>query len=176
MLSFMSLPRELRDQICEYVILSPARQPRAPNQTTEEMLDGYVTYNFPQLLVGPGASYRPQAIVSNATKLLLVNQQLRTETMEMLERMRSIVYDLDIAMTDNGILAATWINVPVLSTKIKQLNVTFRLCVTNDGERLKSEIEDMSGAPANPGPEDFFGLPPEQCKGSLSSNRISTTY
>ncbi|KAI4949498.1 hypothetical protein J4E91_005237 [Alternaria rosae] len=160
--SFMSLPRELRDQICEYVILSPARQPRALNQTTEEMLDGYVTYKFPQLFVGPGASYRPQAIVSNATKLLLVNQQLRTETMEMLEQLRSTVYDLDIAMTDNGILAATWINVPVLSTKIEQLNVTFRLCVTNDGERLKSEIGDMSGAPANPGPEDFFGLPPEQ--------------
>ena len=172
----MSLPRELRDQICEYVIHSPARQPQVLNQTTEDILEGYVNYEFPLLFVAPGPSYQPQAFVSNSTRLLLVNQQLRTETTELLERMRSIVYDLDIAMTDNGILAATWINVPVLATKIEQLNVTFRLCVTNDSERLKSEIEDMSGAPANPGPEDFFGLPPEQCKESLLSISVSTTY
>ena len=172
----MGLPRELRDQICEYVILSPARQPRVLNQTTEEILDGYITYEFPTPFVGPGPSHQPQAIVSNSTRLLLVNQQLRTETTEMLQRMRSIVYDLDLVMTDNGILAATWINVPVLSTRIEQLNVTLRLCVTNDSERLKSEIEDMLGAPANPGPEDFFGLLPKQCKESLPSISISTTY
>lgn len=94
----------------------------------------------------------------------------------MLQRMRSIVYDLDLVMTDNGILAATWINVPVLSTRIEQLNVTLRLCVTNDSERLKSEIEDMLGAPANPGPEDFFGLLPKQCKESIPSISISTIY
>lgn len=172
----MGLPRELRDQICEYVILSPARQPRVLNQTTEEILEGYTTYEFPTPFVRPGPSYQPQAIVSNSTRLLLVNQQLRTETTEMLQRMRSIVYDLDLVMTDNGILAATWINVPVLSTRIEQLNVTLRLCVTNDSERLKSEIEDMLGAPANPGPEDLFGILPKQCKESLPSISISTTY
>jgi hypothetical protein len=167
--SLMTIPRELRDQICEYVILSPARQPPSLDQTAEELLDGYVTYKNPKVFSGPGASYQPRASVSNAGKLLLINQHLRAETTEMLERMRSnVVYDLDIVMTEDGIMAATWISIPFLTSEIEQLNVTFRFCVTNDSEQLKSRLEDMSEAPANPRPEDFSGLPNEQCKQILS--------
>jgi hypothetical protein len=71
--------------------------------------------------------YQPQEFVSNAEKLLLVNQHLRAETLKTLERLRSITYDLDIIMVDDVALVATWTNVPVLTTNVEQLNVTLRM-------------------------------------------------
>jgi hypothetical protein len=125
--SLTTIPRELRDQICEYVILAPTREPPGLDQSFEQLIDGYVTYKRLEPDITTGAAYRPQAIVSNADNLLLVNQQLRTETAESLKRIKNITYEFDIIIADEVIPVATWTCIPVLTTKVEQLNATFRI-------------------------------------------------
>jgi hypothetical protein len=63
--------------------------------------------------------YQPLEFVSNVGKLLVLNQQLRAETLNTLERLRGITYDLDVIVADDAAFVATWTNVPVLTTEIE---------------------------------------------------------
>jgi hypothetical protein len=111
MSSLTTIPRELRDQICEYVILAPTYEPPELDQGFEQLIDGYVAYERPSPNPNPniniGALHRPQVIVSNADNLSLVNHQLRTEMTENLKRIKNVTYDLDIIIADEVTPVAT---------------------------------------------------------------------
>ncbi|KAF2791811.1 hypothetical protein K505DRAFT_326582 [Melanomma pulvis-pyrius CBS 109.77] len=131
--SFMSLPLELRDEICTYVILAPKRPPPSINQTSEQILQNRQTYREPALHSLGGrdlVKYLPEdEFVTTSTPLMLVSRQLHAETVANVERLGAEAhsYDLDIILVDETLLCPTWIRVPALTTRVNRVNVTLRI-------------------------------------------------
>jgi hypothetical protein len=96
--SLLSLPREIRDQIIEQILLFRKEPPQDPAHDTESRQDA----------IGHGA-LRPPAIspsTYNALGLLGTNVQLRDETQSRLEQL-NLSYSLDVMVVDNE-LWPTW--------------------------------------------------------------------
>ncbi|CAI6336642.1 unnamed protein product [Periconia digitata] len=131
MASLMTLPRELRDQICKEVILSPLTEPPELGLSFDAILDGRRSYQEPKTAAwsSPYAvRYQPSAIVASVTPLLLVNHQLYAETMDNLRTMpQTRTCDLDLIVLDEMFLCPTWIRVPVLTNNVDRVNVKFRI-------------------------------------------------
>lgn len=127
----MSLPRELRDKICTYAILTPKNEPPTLNQTFDEFLEGRQVLSNPSSNASSGTAfvrYRLEKFVATSTPLLLVNHQLNAETISNMRIMEGTHdYEIDIVLLDEIMLIPTWLHVPVLTTRIDTLNVTFRI-------------------------------------------------
>lgn len=117
MSSLLLLPREIRDQILEHVILFNKTPPKNPAHETESRLN----------LTGQDA-LRPPTIslkTYNASGLLRTNAQLRSETQNRLQQLK-LIYTLDVMVVDHEIWP-TWICCPArISGPIDEVNITLR--------------------------------------------------
>ncbi|KAJ4377593.1 hypothetical protein N0V83_000420 [Neocucurbitaria cava] len=158
MLSFMVLPRELRDKICTYVLFSQTNECPDLNQTFEQLLANRTCYDKPRLKSWLDLTMsHPGDTLSNATNLLLVNHQLHAETLENIKRYgKSITYDLDIILLDEILLLPTWTHVPILTTHLEEVNVTFRISGKYDAAKELPGRKRKDDDPA-PGPYAHFG-------------------
>lgn len=114
MCSLLSLPRELRDQIIEHVVLSHKAPPHDPAHD-------------PQLRGGPpsGGTLRSPTKTYSASALLATNAQLKDETQTRLNQL-DLSYSLDVMVLDNE-LWPTWTCCPSqASGPIKRINVSLR--------------------------------------------------
>lgn len=96
--TLLSLPRELRDQIIEYVVLSRIEPPLGPSHEVQLSQDVPVE----------GALRLPKksSRTYNATGLLGANGQLRDETQDCLSHLK-LTYSLDVMVVNNE-LWPTW--------------------------------------------------------------------
>ncbi|KAF2801804.1 uncharacterized protein BDZ99DRAFT_469329 [Mytilinidion resinicola] len=127
----LSLPRELRDTIIDRV-LSSARLAPPTISSAESNRCAPPSYEGPQ---DPGfdswpygqshVRFEQPAYISNSYPLFLTNHQLAAETASALRRL-SLPYELDVMQVDEAELWPTWLSVPVLTSKLDVVNVTFR--------------------------------------------------
>lgn len=136
MASLMSLPRELRDQIGIHVILAESERPDL-NQSFDDLINSRVQYKKPSLeAVCKVVLYLPQDSLKRCLPLLLVNRQLCTETLANLALLaKRPSYSLDIIVLDEVLLLPTWLSVPVLSTSLDIVDVTFRISGSYDARK-----------------------------------------
>jgi hypothetical protein len=123
MSSLLSLPRELRDHIIEYVISSYSAPPQAPEHDTcsrQEATDASA--------IRPAIS--PPHVLYHAYGLLLANRQLNAETRSRLEKSRS-PYSLDV-MVVGGELWPSWTCCPARASSIDAVDVTLRFFPDGD--------------------------------------------
>lgn len=128
MSSLMELARELRDQICNLVLTAENERPDI-TASFDELIEGRVHHEKPKLqAICKVVLYLPGAASNNNFSLLLVNRQLHIETRENLKVIaRRPTYSLDIVVLDEILLLPTWLSVPVITTSLDTLNVTFRI-------------------------------------------------
>ena len=129
MQSFMKLPREIRDQICIYAVLSPTTAPDT-TQSFEELTESRVNFKNPNLRAWCSlVLYSPNPPTSTVTSLLLVNKQLHSETRSNLELLAKSPYcSLDLIILDEIVLLPTWTTIPVPdTTTLNTVDVTFRI-------------------------------------------------
>ena len=117
MQSLLSLPREIRDQIIEHVVLSCKEPPQDPAHDVQLRQDA----------TGQGA-LRPPTVsprTYNASGLLETSVQLRHETQNRLQQLR-LPYSLDVMVVDNE-LWPTWTCCPSRAPgPIDTINVSLR--------------------------------------------------
>ena len=131
-MSFMTLPREIRNQIYVLVIHLERDAPRPP-------LDGRIMTNYyanqMERLLHHGYM-RPSDIVHCEnepfplpyTSLLCANRQIRAEIHEalaVLSKSGNLTYKIDI-MVDKWDVYATWLSVPAPTKHLAELRVDFR--------------------------------------------------
>ncbi|KAF2627319.1 hypothetical protein BU25DRAFT_61314 [Macroventuria anomochaeta] len=115
--SLLSLPREIRDQIIEQVLLFRKEPPQDPAHDNESRQDA----------IGQGALRPPTILPStyNALGLLETNIQLKDETQSRLEQL-NLSYSLDVMVVDNE-LWPTWTCCPSrVPGPIDTVNVSLR--------------------------------------------------
>jgi hypothetical protein len=117
MCSLLSLPRELRDQIIEHVVLFRKVPPQDPTQCLQSRVEssGDGTLRLPA----------PSQETYNASGLLGTTRQIRDETRHRLSQLNP-PYSLDVMIGDNE-LWPTWTCCPTRSSgPIDTVNVTLR--------------------------------------------------
>lgn len=134
----MTLPRELRDQICKEVILSQLTESPDLKLPSEAILEKRESYTRHRNRDERSAWTTPQAVkylssatVTTSTPLLLINHQLHAETMENLKTIpQAHTYDLDLIVLEETYLCPTWLRVPALTKNVDVVNVKFRIAGT----------------------------------------------
>jgi hypothetical protein len=117
MSSLLSLPREIRDQIIGYVVLSSREPPKNPAHETESRLD----HTGQDALRPPRISPKTY----NTSGLLNTNTQLRDETQDRQRRLK-VTYTLDVMVVDHE-LWPTWTCCPArTSGPIDKVRITLR--------------------------------------------------
>jgi hypothetical protein len=148
MLCLTTVPRELRDQILEYVIQAHQNEPPALEQTFEELTQRREILSNPRLGSWCHTVLNiPESVTANTTSLLLVNRQLYTETLANIKRLHVHAYKLDVVILDEILPLLTWLHVPLISTRLDRVDVNFRISGCYDrnkeGRRGRKE-EDFS--------------------------------
>lgn len=131
----MTLPREVRDQICVEVLLSPTAEAPDLGLSYNSMIEGRKSYAGPETggisISCNRIRYQPSAstmIVATCTSLLLLNHQLYAETMTNLSiTPQSGTYHLDLILLDETLLCPTWLRVPALTNNVDEVNVQLRI-------------------------------------------------
>ncbi len=142
MASLLTLPREIRDQIYEFLIsdsTSMAVLPLDPDQDFGDLIIGTKLYRNPILhTVSNAVLYEHREIYSGLDNLRLVNSQLNAETYSTLKRHRvtkdrKVSYDVDVIILDAILPLVTWTRVPCLTTQVERVIVTIRIsdCVVD---------------------------------------------
>jgi hypothetical protein len=149
MTSLMTLPRELRDQICGYVVQSQQHKPPALDQTFEELTQGRKIFKTPNSSGTGGDTVLglPEGAVANTASLLRVNRQLHAETLENVKLLPACIYELDVIILDEIILLPTWIQVPHFTTSLDQVHATFRISGRYDASNGEYGNEDDGTPP-----------------------------
>jgi hypothetical protein len=128
--SLLTIPRELRDKICAYAILADINEPPKLTTSFDDLLSGRINLENPRLRAWGGnctVKYHSDNVVPSVVPLLLVCHQLNAETISNLRIIPDTnSYDLDIILLDE-IFLPTWLRVPVLTTRVDKVNVTFRI-------------------------------------------------
>ncbi|KAF2125529.1 GMC oxidoreductase [Dothidotthia symphoricarpi CBS 119687] len=129
MSSLMTIPRELRDQICTYALLAQTNEPPLLEKDFYELIKGRTIYAQPKMFSWTDVVlYQLEGNISNASSLLRVNHQLHAETLENLKFIpEARTYDLDVVILDEVLPLPTWLRVPALTSSIDVLNATFRI-------------------------------------------------
>ena len=128
MASLLGIPRELRDNIIELVLLfthTPLDYPGAALQHRVPLIDiDYRSWEY-----GPCNNlYEKQDFVPTSLPLLLVNRQLYAETRAALQRLpEGHSYLLDVMLVDEAELWPTWLSVPVLVDRVDSVLAKFRI-------------------------------------------------
>jgi hypothetical protein len=138
MATLTSIPRELRDQILTNVIQSHQNARPALDQTFEQLTGNREVLKTPKLESWCNTVLNdPESVTPNATNLLLVNHQLRAETIETIKRLDARTIDLDVIILDEILPLPTWLYVPTPSTTIDKLTATFRISGCYDPRKDK---------------------------------------
>ncbi|KAJ4296812.1 hypothetical protein N0V90_006860 [Kalmusia sp. IMI 367209] len=122
--ALFKIPREVRDEILSFVLLSRYPVPQTPEEIEEQER---------QVPVALREHYREglyyicdeTAYTSNALSLLLTNKQLHAETRDALERL-DIPFELDIKFVNDRYLAPTWTSIPTKTQHFKHLRTVFQ--------------------------------------------------
>lgn len=139
--SFLSIPREIREQIIEFALLALRDAPHAPplspiidpkEHGREQLKDdlGYWAWSPGPKRVFYDTSVSPAELVTNSA-LLLTSRQICAETryvLEHLRRTKQLHYALDIMFVNEDSLWPTWLGMPALATHIDNLTATIRIC------------------------------------------------
>ncbi|KAK7962921.1 uncharacterized protein PG986_003746 [Apiospora aurea] len=140
MASLMILPREIRDDILERVLLSETQSPRErgrePGQTRITDLEPYrwMFENKPVLS-------EPQTVQPTASALLLVSRQFHDETLDALRRLpcQGRRHKMEFMLLESRELWLTFTHVPFRCTTLEQVDFTVRLVGTmQDPSRAES--------------------------------------
>jgi hypothetical protein len=138
MATLASIPRELRDQILANVIRSHQNARPALDQTFEQLIENRAVLKTPKLESWCNTVLNiPESVTPNATNLLLVNHQLRAETIETIKRLNARTIDLDVIILDEILPLPTWLHVPTPSTTLDKLTATFRISGCYDPRKEK---------------------------------------
>jgi hypothetical protein len=138
MATLTSIPRELRDQILADVIQSHQNTRPALDQTFEQLIQNREILKTPTLQSWCTTVLNtPESVTPNATGLLLVNHQLRTETLETIERLNARIIDLDVIILDEILPLPTWLHVPTSSTTLDKMTATLRISGCYDERKDK---------------------------------------
>lgn len=131
----MKLPRELRDEIYNLVLTVERGRPDI-TEPFDALIRGRVQYKKPKLKsISEVVLYLPGA-ASNNLSLLLVNRQMHAETVENLGMIaKHPLYSLDIVVLDEILLLPTWLSVPITTTSLDTINVTFRVSGSYDARK-----------------------------------------
>ncbi|KAF3045968.1 hypothetical protein E8E12_009341 [Didymella heteroderae] len=143
--SLLDIPRELRDQVCFYVLLSSSAtaQPGASqtpdtNSSFEKLTGSRSIYENPRLRAWSRVVlYDPANSRIMPPSLLLVNKQLHYETLSNLELIaKHPNCSMDLIMVDEVVLLPTWTHVPYRhATKFDTVDVTFRISGAYDKKK-----------------------------------------
>lgn len=143
--TLLTIPRELRDKICSYAILADINKPPELTARFDDLLSGRTELKSPRLRAWGDINtikYHADNNIASSVALFLVCRQLHAETMSNLRIIPAkSSYHLDIILLDEIILLPTWLRVPVLTTSVDKVNVTFRIA----GSYVKDEIHKSFG-------------------------------
>lgn len=134
MLSFLDLPRELRDKILGLVIATPMSPPPSPadaGDRTEVDVPGMRSSAGGKSVKYPRRFNRVDSIPT-----LLVNHQLHNDTLNAIDRLPTKhSYEVDVMLVDEGELWPTWLSVPAISSHADKIAATFRIFGVNRRRR-----------------------------------------
>lgn len=135
----MGLPRELRDQICTYIISTTNSLPDI-TKSTDELTASRVRYTTPSLRAG---NLEVLHLPESTAPLLQINKQLRAETLSNMESLarKPLKYSLDLISLNQAIILPTWISVPVDATRVDTLDITVRISGAYDQAKLPQPSE-----------------------------------
>lgn len=148
----MTLPRELRDQICTHAILTPDTPPSI-TQSTEALLASRVQFKTPKLRAWSDVVYyEPNAPNKASTSLLQVCKQLRAETQTTLANIAAnpTSYALDLILLNETDLLPSWTSVPVATTRVNTVDVAFRISGAYDRKKRHPYQGFAAGCGAGP--------------------------
>lgn len=138
MMSLLDLPREIRDHILTYVLLTPVTPPDL-DQAFDSLIRGRVGFKNAKLaLHHKEVLYTPEPAARLAPSLLLVNRQLHHETLSNLRLLDTDpTCDMDLIIAEEVALLPTWTRLPFQrSTAMDALNVTFRIAGAYDKKKV----------------------------------------
>lgn len=133
-MSLLEIPREIRDKILGFVVLSTINSPpEIPvNSDNGELLprDDVVRRQGYSCFVGYDALYSHQkGLQRKGIPTLTINHQLRRETlviMSLLKLPSLRSYKLDVMIIEDDFLWPTWTYVPTTTKMVEEVRVTFR--------------------------------------------------
>jgi hypothetical protein len=132
--SLLDIPRELRDQICIYALLSPIAPPNI-DSSFEELTEPRRIYGNPRLRAwSKVVLYDPANSTITPPSLLFVNKQMRHETLSNLELINRLPNcSMDLVIADEVVLLPTWTQIPYRhAPKFDTVDVTFRISGVHD--------------------------------------------
>ncbi|KAF2443903.1 hypothetical protein P171DRAFT_474044 [Karstenula rhodostoma CBS 690.94] len=127
--SLMTLPPEIRDQICTHAILTP-NTPTSISQSSEALLPSRVELNTPHIRAWSHVVlYERKPPNTTTDSLLQLSKQLRTETQATLAHLAASPpsYTLDLIILNETELLPTWTSVPVATTRVDTVDVALRI-------------------------------------------------
>jgi hypothetical protein len=133
----MDLPRELRDEICTGVLLTPTAPPDI-NQSFDTLIESRVMYKNPKLRAWTrGVIYDPKNTTTTVPSLVLVNKQLHDEALSILNRLsKHPTYEMDLIIADEVLLLPTWtLLLHQRTTAVDTVNVNFRIAGIHDKKK-----------------------------------------
>lgn len=135
--SLLDLPREIRDQICVYALLSPIAPPNT-DRSFEELTEPRQIYGNPRLRAwSKVVLYDPANSTITPPSLLLVNKQMYQETLSNLKLINKLPNcSMDLVIADEVVLLPTWTQIPYRhALKFDTVDVTFRISGVHDRKK-----------------------------------------
>ncbi|KAL1601638.1 hypothetical protein SLS60_006553 [Paraconiothyrium brasiliense] len=145
--SFMTLPREIRDQICTCSILLSDTPPDT-TRPSKELIEKRVQPATPSLEAwSKVVLYLPKPPNTCTTSLLQTNKQLYAETLATLDRLAANPpdYALDLIILDESLLLPTWTSVPVITNRVDTVHVSFRISGAYENRKKHRKLGSYQG-------------------------------
>ena len=125
MVTLLSLPREIRDQILQEAIFFQRHPPASPSVSQDRIC---LRNTFDFYWTGETNIYIERGQISNTQlSLLLTNHQLHAETKELSKRSSEVPYRLDVMVVKECGLFPTWLSYPGRQQHIDTVHVQFRI-------------------------------------------------
>jgi hypothetical protein len=132
MTHLLTLPRELRDEIIQLVLVTPLSLPRNVERKAANDPKQVAFANRIHYLVSESDS-RPTAL-----GLLLASHKLYVETREALAKI-NMIFTVDLAIINECWLWPTWRFIPTRTHPcLEQLNINLRMCCTSEERQLQT--------------------------------------
>ncbi|KAL5362437.1 hypothetical protein BJX96DRAFT_177150 [Aspergillus floccosus] len=128
MFRLLDLPRELRDLILEYAVYISQTPPSDPWSGPGDRAAAHDVDYEAQVDAPRDVLYQP-TLTGETTlrKLLLVNRQIREETMAIIRKITRPSYCVDVIALHQLKLWPTWVSVPVIRTHLDEVRMELRI-------------------------------------------------
>ncbi|CZR63382.1 uncharacterized protein PAC_13279 [Phialocephala subalpina] len=125
--TLFTIPRELRDAILGHVVYAAINlpTPTAPfdESTRTEILD----LDSQSWGHGKSVKYLKSSSRLGHFPTLIVNRQIRAETLDLLEKLpNKHSYKMDLMLINETDIWATWLSVPLIANRVDEVYVSFR--------------------------------------------------